>query len=166
MDSLNVPVPAVVRREIEALRPALSGFDSVREQPTLVAKRFSGSVPTAAIESEVRLVLTDVTPFEVRLDGVGSFEQPVSGPGPVAYLAVESPGLVELHGQLVETFGAVEGVEGDQYVPHITLARGGEAGELARLETVSVDRVSWTVTELWFWDAREEARTGRAALTA
>lgn len=165
MDSLNVPLPASVRREIERLRPALSGFESVRETPTLVLKRFDGSVPDAAIESEVRLALADATPFEVSVAGLDAFEEPVAGPAPVAYLAVEGPGLERLHTRLVEAFGAVEGLEGDDYVPHVTLARGGDTGAIDSLQSVSVEPVAWTVTELWFWDARGGGRTGRIALT-
>jgi 2'-5' RNA ligase len=162
--SLNVPVPAPVRERIASLRPALSGFETVREEPTLVLKRFDGSVPDDAIQSEVRLALADATPFEVRLDGIGSFETPVTGPGPVAYLAVESPGLERFHGRLVDAFGAVDGLEGADYVPHVTLARGGGMDALDPLETVSVEPVEWTVAELWFWDARRGERLGQVSL--
>lgn len=166
MVSLNVPVPAPVREQIESLRPALSGFETVREEPTLVVKRFDASVPDEAIESEVRLVLAGTRPFEVRIDGTGSFEAPVSGPAPVAYLAVESPGLQRLHERLVDAFGAVDGLEGANYVPHVTVARGGGMDALDSLGTVSVEPVEWTVTELWFWDARRGGRLGQVSLTA
>lgn len=165
MDSLNVPLPASVRREIETLRPSLSGFESVRETPTLVLKRFDGSAPATAIESEARLALADATPFEVSVAGLGVFREPVSGPAPVAYLAVDSPGLERLHARLVEAFGAVEGLEGEDYVPHVTLARGGEQDALEPLQSASVEPVAWTVTELWFWDARGGSRSGRLSLT-
>lgn len=165
MDSLNVPVPGSVREQLETLRPALAGFDTVREEPTLVLKRFGGSVPGDAIESEVRLALADAAPFEVRIAGIGSFERPVSGPAPVAYLAVESPGLERLHDQLADDFGVVDGLEGEDYVPHLTLARGGGMDALDSLASASIDPVEWTVTELWFWNARRGERLGRVSLT-
>ncbi len=161
MDSLNVPLPPAVAQRIEALRPALSGFETVRETPTLVLKRFDGALPAGAVESEVRLALADAHPFDVRLDGLDTFETPVSGPAPVAYLAVESPGLEALHAELVDAFVAIAGLEGADYVPHVTVARGGDPSALA---DVRVEPVEWRATELWFWDARLSERTGRIAL--
>lgn len=168
MFSLNVPLPGAVRQRVEAVRPALTDFERVREDPTLVVKRFGRPTPAAIanLESEVRLALAGVPAFEARLDGLGAFERPVSGPAPVAYLAIESPGLVRVHQRLVGAFGAVEGIEGADYVPHVTLARGGGPEALARLADVQVEPVSWTVTELWFWDARHGERAGRVALPA
>lgn len=166
MDSLNVPVPGSVREQLETLRPALAGFDTVREEPTLVLKRFDGSVPADALESEVRLVLADATPVEVRVAGLGVFEAPVSGPAPVAYLAVESPGLERLHERLVGRFGAVDGLEGEDYVPHVTVARGGGPEALEQLDAVAFEPVEWSVTELRFWDARRAEPVGRLRLSA
>ncbi|MDZ7701069.1 MAG: 2'-5' RNA ligase family protein [Halobacteriales archaeon] len=106
------------------------------------------------------------SPVDVRIDGLGAFEAPVTGPAPVAYLAVESPGLEALHARLVEAFGAVEGLEGEAYVPHVTVARGGDAAALEPLDGVEIDPVEWTVTELWCWDARPGERTGRIGLSS
>ena len=164
MDSLNVPVPPAVERLVESLRPSLSAFDSVRETPTLVAKRFDGAVPEAAVESEVRLALSGVEPFDVQVAGLGAFEAPVAGPAPVAYLAIESPGLEALHAELVDRFGAVSGLEGADYVPHVTLARGGPADALAALDGRDVEPVAWTVDELLLWDARRAEPSGRVRL--
>lgn len=164
MDSLNVPLPTAVDRRIESLRPALSGFETVRETPTLVVKRFDGALPADAVESEVRLALADASPFDVRVDGLDTFEAPVSGPAPVVYLAVESPGLEALHAELVDAFGAVDGLEGEDYVPHVTVARGGADTAMEALAEVGVDPVEWRVAELWFWDARRGVRAGRIAL--
>ena len=164
MDSLNVPVPAGVRRLVESLRPALSPFESVRETPTLVAKRFDGSLPAGALESEVRLALADAEPFDVRVAGLGAFEDPIAGPAPVAYLAVESPGLEALHAELVGAFGAVQGLEGADYVPHVTLARGGPPDALSALEGAAVEPVAWRADELYLWDARRAEPVGRVAL--
>jgi 2'-5' RNA ligase len=163
--SLNVPVPGTVRRELEALRPRLADFDSVRETPTLLLKRFDGARSVHEIESEVRLAVADTGPFDVRLAGLETFENPVAGPGPVLHLALESPGLRRLHRRLVDRFGAVDGLEGEEYVPHITLARGGDADGLAELTEASVDPVEWTVAELWLWDPRREERLGRIDLS-
>ncbi|NIS33684.1 MAG: 2'-5' RNA ligase family protein, partial [Actinobacteria bacterium] len=110
--------------------------------PTLVAKRFDGAVPEASIESEARLALAGTGPFECRVTGLGAFEAPVAGPAPVAYLAVESPGLEALHDELVEAFGAVPGLEGEDYVPHVTLARGGDVEALSALEGAAVEPVA------------------------
>lgn len=171
MFSLNVPLSGRVRREIESVRPALADFDVVRDEPTLVVKRFGhlDQSGAARIESEVRAALAGAPAFEARLDGPGAFEAPPAGPAPVVYFAVESPGLEQLHDRLIETFGAVEGLEGEDYVPHITVARGlpesGDASDaLARIADLEVEPVAWSVSELWFWDARRAERVGRVAL--
>lgn len=165
MVSLNLPVPGAVRREIEALRPQLSAFDSVSETPTLVLKRFDGSRSTHVIESEVRLAVADTRPFDVRLSGLDTFEDPVAGPGPVLYFAIKSRGLEALHRRLVDQFGAVDGLEGAEYVPHITVARGGTVDGLAELTEQSIERVAWTVSELWVWDPRQGDRRARIELS-
>jgi len=164
--SLNVPLPGAVRQRVESLRPALGGFETVREVPTLVAKRFGrrSAADWACVESEARLALAGAPAFAVRLDGLDAFDPPVSGPGPVVYLTVESPGLAALHERLVEAFGAVAGLEGPDYVPHVTVARGGGPGDLEPLLDTPVEPVEWDVTELWFWDARHGERVGRVGL--
>lgn len=166
--SLNVPLPGKVRALVERLRPALGGFETIREEPTLVAKRFGRlDADTAALlESEVRLALDDAPPFEARVAGLGAFEEPPTGPAPVVYLTVESPGLEALHGRLVDEFGAVEGLEGPHYVPHLTLARGGDVDVDEVVEELDVEPVTWTVTELLIWDARHGERAGRVSLPA
>lgn len=165
MASLNVPVPGAVRGEIEALRPRLADFETVRETPTFVLKRFDGDRSAHAIESDVRLAVADTGPFEVRLAGLETFEDPVAGPGPVLYLAIEGQRLRRLHRRLVDRFGAVDGLEGEEYVPHITVARGGDVDGLAELTEVSVEPIAWTVAELWLWDPRHEERLGRIDLS-
>lgn len=166
MFSLNVPLPGEVKRQVESLRPALSGFETIRTEPTLVVKRFGrpGSEDIGRIESESRAALAGEPAFEARLDGLGCFEDPPSGPAPVVYLAIESPGLIALHERLVEVFDAVDDLEGESYVPHITLARGGAPAAFDGLDDVAVESVTWTVSELWFWDARHGERAGRASL--
>ncbi|MFB6353737.1 MAG: 2'-5' RNA ligase family protein [Halobacteriales archaeon] len=167
MFSLNAPVPGRVRQQLEDLRPALTDFATVREEPTLVVKRFGDLTPDGLdrVESEARLALAGASAVAARLDRLAVFEDPPAGPAPVVYVAVESPGLKRLHDRLVEAFGAVEGLEGDDYVPHVTVARGGTPDTLDRLADVVLEPVEWTVTELWFWDARQGERTGRVSLS-
>jgi hypothetical protein len=153
VDSLNVPVPGRVRRLAADRRPALAAFDRVRDRHSLVCKRFESPPDRAALDATLR----DAPAFEAAVTAVDYFEAPVRGPGPVVYLAVESPGLRALHRRLVERFGAVPGLEGEAYVPHVTLARGGSVAAADRLAG-PVERVEWTVSALRAWDdERREA---------
>lgn len=168
MFSLNVPLPGEVAGLVERLRPALGAFESIRTDPTLVVKRFGrlDGRDVDALQSEVRLTLDGVPPFEARVSRVGGFETPAAGPAPVLYLAVESPGLEMLHHRLIGAFGVIAGIEGEDYVPHITLARGGEVDLDAAINGIDVEPISWTARELWFWDARHGERVARVALSA
>ena len=155
MYSLNVPVPGPVRRLAADLAPDLAAFGTVRDRHTLVVKRFDGEESLARLRERSRRVLSDVGPFEVRVTGVDAFENPVYGEGPVVYLGVEGDGLRRVHDRFVAEFGAVEGLEGDDYTPHVTLARGrtGSANAdsaLDRLRAREVD-LSWTADELGIW---------------
>lgn len=173
--SLNVPVPGRVAAVAGDLRPALAAFERVEERHTLVCKRLgeagrdaAGADP-AGLETRVRRALAGAPAFEARVSEIGAFEEPWAGPGPVLYLAVESPGLHEVHRRLCEALGVVEGIEGGEYVPHVTLARGGgEAAEEAveRLLETEFEPVTWTVGELLFWDARYDEVVGRVSLPA
>jgi hypothetical protein len=165
--SLNAPVPGAVARVASDLRPALAPFESVRERHTLVCKRLGAGAPDV-LEKEVRRALAGAPAFEARVAGLGAFPEPAAGPGPVVYLAVESPGLVRLHRELCASFEPVPGIEGDDYVPHVTLARGGgaDAAEAERLVGTDVEQVTWTVNELVLWDARYDEVTGRVSLPA
>lgn len=164
--SLNVPVPGRVAAIGEQLRPALSAFASVRDRHTLVLKRLDAA-DREGLETRVRQALAGAPAFEARIRGIGAFEEPVAGPAPVVYLAIESPGLRQVHEQLCERFDPVLGIEGGDYVPHVTLARGGGADAMAALDHLQareVDPVTWTVGELDFWDARHGEVTGRVSL--
>ena len=153
MYSLNVPVPGTVARIAADLRPQLAAFETVRDRHTLVAKRFEEE-DRNRLRERLRGALTGASAFEVRTTGVDYFERAAAGRSPVVYLAVESPGLLSLHDRLVRAFGAAAGVEGDEYVPHVTLARGGRVEDAERLAAeVSVDPVSWTVSALDLWSA-------------
>ncbi len=174
MFSLNVPVPGVVSREASALRPALSGagVTRFRDRHSLVVKRFEDvggerRVALPRLRERLRTVLRGQPTFETRVTGVDVFDDPPRGPGPVVYLAVESPGLFELHERLVDAFGAIEGLEGDDYTPHVTLGRGGtfDAETLADL-SARVDPVTWTVSELVVYDATSRETAARVSLPA
>ena len=156
MYSLNVPVPGRVAALARDLGTRLTAADvRQRGEHTLVCKRLgSGDEPTYhELEARARDVLRGEPPFEVRVGGVDVFTDVPDGEGPVVYLAVESPGLVALHERLCAVFDPVDGIEGDDYVPHVTVARGGPVERVTDLRDTSVDPVEWTVERLEFWDA-------------
>jgi|AntRauMinimDraft_4_1070384.scaffolds.fasta_scaffold00042_32 hypothetical protein len=186
--SLNIPLPPTVDRLAVDLHPKLSGFDRVRDRHTLVCKRFgvddidgaggidgAGSEPgadrrrppksdaLATLRDDLRPVVSRIDPFEVAVVGIRTFDVPASGSRPVMYLAVESDGLVRLHRRLCAVYGAIEGIEGDAYVPHVTLARGGnpEPGVVADLVAADVEPIRWRVHALDLYDPefREVAAT-------
>ena len=186
MFSLNVPLPPSVRRLARDLHPKPSGFDRVRERHTLVCKRFgvddvpgagrgseSGGEPNAsnplkpdalaALRDDLYPLLAGIDPFDVAVTGIDTFDAPASGSRPVVYLAVESDGLLRLHRRLCATYGAIEGIEGDAFVPHITLARGGnpEPGVVADLVADEFEPIRWRVHALDLYDPefREVAAT-------
>lgn len=173
--SLNVPVPGEARQLTSVLRPTLSAFETVRDRPTLVLKRFGEETietrgrttpedQVAALRERLRPLLARTAPFEVRIDRIDFFERPTTGPGPVVYLAVESGRLEHLHRRLVDEFGAIEGLEGEAYVPHVTLARGGSVEDAERLADRSIEPIEWRVSELALWDARFREPVGRMRL--
>ncbi|MFB6130294.1 MAG: 2'-5' RNA ligase family protein [Salinigranum sp.] len=165
MYSLNVPVPGRVERLASDLLPRLSPFERVRERHTLVAKRFEES-NLDRLRERLRGPLAGQPAFEARVTGVDYFDLPARGAGPVVYLAVESPGLGALHERLVDAFGAVEGIEGPEYVPHVTLARGGSLSDAERLAGLDVERVTWTVSRLALWSAEYREAVETIALPA
>jgi 2'-5' RNA ligase len=143
--SLNAPVPASVARLASGL--AADRLDAtVRERHTLVVKRLGDDDP-GLLADTVRDVVAGTDPLPARVTGVDVFREPPSGTAPVAYLRVESSGLRRLHGQLCERFGTAEDIEGEDYVPHVTVARGGDADRLVGREA----DVSWTVDRLHVW---------------
>ncbi|QZP36308.1 2'-5' RNA ligase family protein [Halobaculum magnesiiphilum] len=186
MYSVNVPVPWPVRRLAASLEPDLTEFASIRDRHTLVVKRLDGRGlnDLHRIRERLRPALRGVAPFEVRVTGVDAFEDPPLGEAPVVYLAVEAVGsgdsdgdggspatdpLRTLHERLVREFGAVEGLEEADYVPHVTLARGyegpGDPGEaVARLRDRDLDDVRWTVDELGVWTREYKEIAARVPL--
>jgi len=64
----------------------------------------------------------------------------------------------------VDQFGAVEDLEGDDYTPHVTLARDGTEAAARRLADREVEPVSWTVSKLQFWDATYDESVSTVSL--
>ncbi len=161
--SLNVPVPPAISRELESRRPLLAGAANVRDRRTLVVKRLPASDwdEFVAVEREVRRALADWPRFGVATAGLGCFRSPPAGSAPVVYLAIESPGLQRLHEHLVDILEMVPGIEGPDYVPHITLARGdGALTVLEQLREIGIADHEWEVDRLTFWNSRRQASIG------
>lgn len=153
--SLNVRVPGEVERLAEELRPELLGFDDIREHHTLLLKRLGEEPPGGVhrLREQVRTQLAGAPAFEVQISGIDYFDNPAVGNGPVVYFTVESPGLRAVHEQLVDDFSVIEEYQGDDYVPHVTLARGGNIAVAEQLTEREVEPVSWTVNRVALWDA-------------
>lgn len=170
MYSLNVPLPSAVHDLASSLRPALVGFETVRESRTrtLLVKRLDADDRREYLGAErrARAALQGAPVVEARIAGVGVFENPPRGRSPVAYLAVESPGLRSIHEQLTDELGAVPDLEGPGYTPHVTLARGGDSPPIDRLRNATLTDVTWTIDELEFYDARHAERIDAVSLPA
>lgn len=182
MYSLNVPVPAAVARLASDVAAELPGARArARDEHTLVCKRlgdpgaegYGQASPRAGaddavhrLEARLREALAGTPPFEARVDSVGVFADPPTGPAPVVYLAVESPGLREIHGRLCEHFDPVDAIEGDGYVPHVTVARGGDAAAARALEGNNIGPVEWAVEELVLHDGARSLPVTRFSLPA
>jgi 2'-5' RNA ligase len=164
--SLNVPVPGEVARLASDLARELPGATPrPRGEHSMVAKRLTtDDRPASVVEARAREVLAGRQPVAVRVAGVDWFETPTSGPGPVVYLTVESPGLRDLHEHLCSAFDPVPDVEGADYTPHVTIARGGDREAAARLLDREVGPIEWVVDELAFYDAERAVESGRVAL--
>lgn len=165
MYSLNARVAPAVSRLASELHPRLTPFDRLRSRHTLVAKRFETD-RFARLRERLRGTLRGTPAFEAQVTGVDYFENPPRGSGPVVYLAVESPGLRDLHETLVDEFGAIDDLEGPDYVPHVTLARGGTVADAERVVAADVDPVTWTVSQVQVWDARHREAAARISLPA
>lgn len=170
MYSLNVPLPESVRTRTAHLRPALTDFDRVRESrtQTLVLKRLPAADRREYLEVEQRArnALRGAPAVEARVSGLGVFRDPPNGPGPVVYQAVESPGLYDLHERLVEELGAVEGLEGTGYTPHVTLARGGNREAVDALLDRRFEPIRFTIEELEFYEGTYRERIDAVSLPA
>lgn len=167
MYSLNVPVPSEVARlagnlarELPEARPRDRGAH------TLVVKRLSQEMPLPRLQAMVRERLRQQPPFTVRVTDVDVFEEAVAGPSPVVYLSIESQQLRALHERLSESFPPADGIEGEAYVPHVTVARGGSQAAAARLAERSIESHTWTVARVVLRDAQRDERVGRVTLSA
>lgn len=159
MYSCNVPVPPEISRLARGL--ASSCLEATpRDRHTLVVKRLGDGDP-ATLARRVRDELGGTPPFEARIDGADAFHDPPVGRGPVAYLRIDSPPIVEIHRRLCGAFDPIDGLEGDEYVPHVTIARGGDADRLIGRE---FDPVTWTVEALSIWSADYDEEVERLSL--
>lgn len=166
MYSLNAGIPGAVASTAGDLARTLpEARPRERGAHTLVVKRL-GEGDTEdyyTLEARGREALTGTAPFAARVDRVECFETVPAGTAPVVYLAVESPGLVALHRRLCEVFEPVAGIEGEDFTPHVTVARGGSL-ETAREATGPIDPIEWTVDELFFFDAKRGEDVSRVSL--
>jgi 2'-5' RNA ligase len=167
--SLNVPLPSGVTTLAGTLARDLPAARArTRGDHTLVAKRLGtghrGEFQRRA--TRIRETLAGTPAFEARLTGVDYFETAADGTSPVVYLAIESPELERLHDRLCGVVDPVDGIEGDDYVPHVTIARGGSKEAADRLADRDVDPVTWTVSELVFWDAERGLSAGTISVPA
>ena len=169
MYSLNIPLPSSVTSLAGRLAHDLPQARArPRGEHTLVAKRLGDGdhAAYARLEARARDAVRGIAPFEVRVIGIDCFETAVTGPSPVVYLAVESAQLRALHERLCEAFDAVEGMEADAYIPHVTIARGGDPAAARRLVERDIDPVTWAVEELAFFDAERGQSVSRISLPA
>ncbi|MFB6088027.1 MAG: 2'-5' RNA ligase family protein [Haloarculaceae archaeon] len=169
MYSLNVHVPGDVGALATDIGRRLPGAEARRRgEHTLVCKRLGDGDATHyhRLEARARDALTGTPPFTARVTGLDWFADVPRGASPVVYLAVESPALERLHARLCEVFDPVEGIEGDDYVPHVTVARGGSPERAREVCATDVDPVEWTVETLVFWDAERGQSVSRLSLPA
>jgi 2'-5' RNA ligase len=167
--SLNVPLPAAVPALARDIAHELPGSRArQRGEHTLGVKRLSHGTdrPYSRLEARAREALAGQSAFTVSVTGVDYFPDAVIGSTPVVYLVVESPELVALHRRLAEVFEPVEGIEGEGYTPHVTVARGGDVSQVRRVVDREIDPIEWTVSELWFWDARQSKSVSTVSLPA
>lgn len=155
MYSLNVPVPASVARLASDLARELPlARERTRGEHTLVLKRLGQDRSVPRLTAQLREYLAGQPAFEARVTGIDYFAEATSGPSPVVYLTVESPELRRVHERLLDQFSAVAGMEGEEYTPHVTIARGGDRDAADRLADRSIESITWTVSRLTVRDAR------------
>ena len=169
MYSLNVPVPTrVASAASEVARELPQARIRNRGEHTLGVKRLASDqgAQYSRIEARTRELLAGQPPFEAQISEIGVFENPPVGTAPVVHFVVESPELRALHDRLVEQFGIVDGeIEGENYSPHVTIARGGSI-EMAERVAGDIEPVNWSVTELIFWDATHDQSVSTVSLPA
>lgn len=167
MYSLNAPVPSAIARLALDLAEDLPGArPRARSDHSLLVKRLGTGEDGRAhhLVSRAREALAGAAPFDVVVTGVDCFEEPQTGTGPVTYLAVESPALTSLHRDLCAVFEPLAHLEGDAYVPHVTIARGGDLAAARRLSEREIAPLAFVVDDLLLWDARREVAAARFSL--
>ena len=162
MWSLNVSIPQNIVRAIEEITLGVKGWEEICEEPTLVIKRFEKKDLDGHVKSEIRFLLENVEPFGIEIGNLERFDVAERGSSPVLYLEVKSPEVKALHENLVDVFGSVEGIEGENYIPHITIARGG-SGDYIEFSGLSCD-TGWIVEMLEFWDRGERKKRSKIIL--
>ncbi|THE65521.1 2'-5' RNA ligase family protein [Salinadaptatus halalkaliphilus] len=166
MYSVNVPVPGRVRTLANELFPELIAFETVREDHSCLLKRLGDADHVTQLQHRAHRALEGTPAVEARITGIDYFADPPLGSAPVVYLAVDSPGLGQIHDDLTESFETVAGLEGADYVPHVTLARGGDHETARRLADRDIEPITWTVSELEFWDGTDKLPVSRVSLPA
>lgn len=164
---MNLRVPPAVERLADRLHPKLTPFEQVRERHTLVVKRIEADTwreGRGGVRERLRRVLDETKPFPVRVDGVDYFADPPDGRGPVVYLRVESAGIHQLHRRLCQEFPVVDALEGENYVPHVTLARGGSVADAERVAETAIEPVEWTAKRALTWDREHREAVDRFRL--
>ncbi|AHF98407.1 phosphoesterase [Halostagnicola larsenii XH-48] len=165
MYSVNVPVPGQARQLATELYPSLRAFETIRENHSMVLKRLGDQAHISQLQHRVNRALEGTAPVEARIVGIEYFSDPPLGTAPVVYLAVESPGLESIHRELLDAFDPVDGLEGPEYVPHITLARGGSLEDATQLASRDLEPIEWTVDGLEFWNGTEKVPVSRVPLS-
>ncbi|MFB6197467.1 MAG: 2'-5' RNA ligase family protein, partial [Halobacteriaceae archaeon] len=140
-----------------------AGIDT-RKDSTLLVKRLDGG-DVNVLDARVREALNGAPAVESRISTIDYFQNPVKGNTPVVYLAVTSPGLLQIHERLCSVRDPVSDLEGDEFVPHITLGRGSESA-VKEVANRDIDPVSWTVTRLHLLDVRRGETVSRYHLPA
>jgi len=167
--SLNVPVPTKVARLAgELARELPAARTRSRGTHTLGIKRLDHNRDRsyARLETRVRELLAGQPPFEIRINGIDQFEDPPVGTAPVVYLVVESEELRALHERLADEFDRIDQLDGEEYDPHVTIARGGSPEQAQKLIDRSIEPIRWRVTELLFWDAERHQAVSHLSLPA
>jgi len=165
--SLNAPLPSAVARLALDLAAELPAAEArPRGEHTLLLKRLGDGTDGRAdhLVHEARDALTGTAPFAVRISGVDLFEVPTTGSAPVVYLAVESPGLDALHDRLCDRFDPVDRLEGDDFTPHVTVARGGDMATARRLADRPIEPIEFVVDTVALWDAYHKVEAARFSL--
>ncbi len=164
MYSLNVPVPSAVARRAGRVAARLPGARNRRRgEHTLVVKRLGETGPHR-LSARAREVVSGHAPFGARVARIDRFDSPPVGSGPVVYLAVDSPAIETLHTELCDRFPPVADLEGDAYVPHVTVARGGDEAAIERV-LGPIEPIEWTVTELAVWDGQRDQPVEQVTLS-